>query len=356
MTVEEGNLIKQIKELAQFLPDKSKEELKVILAYWEEMKAEWERKKQEFWKNHDMDDFKKLLKYKRSNLDSLVNNYKYLGWMTKTEREKFVDEYLQDDILYSGEIGNDGVKESKSYHYLDWKDWLVEWDKYQVHLSFQLVRISGDLKWLQDVAQMKLKNGMVLDLSYNSFWDEWAEIVAKNMKLEEWVTLYLSDNNIWEKWAKFIAENMELKEWVVLYLNSNQIWSGWAEAVSKMNFKNGVDLNLASNWIWDKWAGFIAKNMELKDWMTLNLINNHIWDEGVIALSKMELKEWVQLVLDANEIWDEWVKAIMRNMELKNWTKLCLRHTKMSSSMWDELREWEKSYQRRWINCKVEFF
>ena len=46
MAAEKKEWIEQIGKLRQFLPEKSREELDEILAYWEKIKAEWERKKQ----------------------------------------------------------------------------------------------------------------------------------------------------------------------------------------------------------------------------------------------------------------------------------------------------------------------
>ena len=67
--------------------------------------------------------------------------------------------------------------------------------------------------------------------------------------------------------------------------------------------------------------------MKLKEWIYLDLWDNQIWDAWAEAISKMELKEWVTLVLESNEIWEKMKK---------------------------KLKEREKSYHDRWINCEVE--
>ena len=62
MPVENENQEKeQIENLGQYLPEEKKKELKKILAFWEKIKERWEKKKKEFWKNHNRDDFLRLL-------------------------------------------------------------------------------------------------------------------------------------------------------------------------------------------------------------------------------------------------------------------------------------------------------
>ena len=67
MSTEKEKAIAEIEKLKNHLPKEKKEELTEILAYWEKIKAEWERKKKEFWGKHDRDDFMNLLKNKWAN-------------------------------------------------------------------------------------------------------------------------------------------------------------------------------------------------------------------------------------------------------------------------------------------------
>jgi hypothetical protein len=86
----------------------------------------------------------------------------------------------------------------------------------------------------------------------------------------------------------------------------------------------------------------------------LDLVGNKIWDEWARALAeKLELKEWVKLCLLLNNIWDDWARELGENLELKEWVILDLRRNKIWDEMKQKLREREKSYHDKWINCKV---
>ena len=325
MAVEKENtLIEQIQELKQYLSESTNEELEQILKYWEEVKARWEREKQEFWENHDRKNFKKLLRYKWRNKEIIERQYKYLDMIKWLEREKFIEEYLHNDILYGWKLDETEFKEKK-YSYTDWKEWNVvmkEWAKlnfYGEYLWFQ---------WAKAIAEnLKLKEWVELWLGSNDFWDEWAKAISE-MELEEWVQLHLWDNKIWVEWIKAIAQNMKLKEWVELYLNWNIFWAEWIE--------------------------LIAEEMELKEWVLLYFGYSQVWDEWAKAISKIKLKEWVELVLYSSGIWDEWAEAIMKNMVLKGWVKLNLMNNKISDKMKIKLKEREKFYNDKWIKCIVE--
>ena len=157
-------------------------------------------------------------------------------------------------------------------------------------------------------------------------WLDWQNDI-KNWQLKKWEVLELTLRGFWDEWAKDVAENLKLEEDVQLHLNGNLIW--------------------------DEWARAIAECLELKKWVLLNLSLNCIWDEWVRAISKMELKEWVTLDLSRNDFWDEWVEAIMMNLKLKDWVKLDLRWNRILPSMVTRLKEWERSFKDRWINCDV---
>ena len=187
--------IEQIQKLEQFLPEKKQDELAKILDYWEKIKAEWEKKKQEFWEIHTRDDFSKLLNYKWKHENELLWKYQYWESMKWLEREKFIAEYLHDDMLYSIDIQKCPEKKVwRKYSYEDWKNWNVVIEE-----------------WVE------------LDLGWDEIWNDWAEAIAKYLKLKEWVKLDLSENQIWDVWAEAIMENMELKNWVTLDLRKNNI-------------------------------------------------------------------------------------------------------------------------------------
>jgi hypothetical protein len=60
----------------------------------------------------------------------------------------------------------------------------------------------------------------------------------------------------------------------------------------------------------------------------------------------------VKLDLSNNEIWDAWAREILK-MELNGWVILRCSNNKLSTDMKKKLKEWEKSYQDKWINCKI---
>ena len=123
--------IEQIKKLNGFLSESSKEEIQEIFAYWEKMKKKWEILKQKFRAKHDRADFLKLLRYesKATLLEKLwgllKNNEEwemYLKNLSGLERERFIEEYLHDIILYSGKVMRLSKKEVEGYSYSDWQN------------------------------------------------------------------------------------------------------------------------------------------------------------------------------------------------------------------------------------------
>ena len=290
-------VIGHIEDLRQFLSESTNEELEAILKYWEEMKKEWERKKKEFWgKRPDRECFFWLLEYSKTHMDEIQSKYKYLDKMDGIERKKFIKDYLQDDMLYSGETVV--WPDWKKLFYKDFKKWNVVLEKWmELHLAHEKRTLS--LEWVESVSHLTLNEWVLLTLSYNELWDKVAEYISK-MELKEWVSLLLRANKIWYEWAKAIAEHLKLKEWVSIDLSENRIWAEWAKAISHM---------------------------------------------------KME--EWVFIDLMWNEIWDEWAESIMESMELKRWVVLNLAANEISTDMEKKLKEWEKAYKDRWINCEV---
>ena len=320
----------KIAELRKYLPEKSREELEEILKYWEEIRNRWDQKKRIFWTNYckgGKDDFKNLLIYRFGHKEELESKYKYLDKLTGMERERFIEEYLHDDILYSGKI--DEVENEwwgGYYNLFHWRAWKII-----------------------------MRPGAGLSFSFGKPWEDDLKDIVKSLKLKEWVHLMLDDNKIWSKWAQYISK-MKLDDLVLLGLSGNDIWDKWAEAISKMDLKDWVTLWLGHNEIWDDWAKAIAKNMKLKEWVCLGLSYNNIWDEWAEAISKLELKEWVALDLCNNNIWDKWVKAIMKNMKLKSGVNLFLQWNNISDEVRDALRKRKKFYEDKWIDCCIHFY
>ena len=112
---------------------KTQEELEQLLEYWEEMKKKWERLKIEFWDTHNRDDFSGLLRYNWEHKKGIEWEYKYfLEKMDGLERERFVEEYLYDCMLYSGKILEKAENE-KNIHIRIWK---IDYANYRGVVSY----------------------------------------------------------------------------------------------------------------------------------------------------------------------------------------------------------------------------
>ena len=299
MTLEEEKL-NQNEWVRGLLKEEHKAELWKILAFWEKYKEEWEKMKKEFWNvGFRRIVFVRLLKQYRESKKVYMENLseeegKILDRLNEVWKEKFIEIYLHDKILYSWDK-NKEVERKEEYKYYEWEAW-----------------------------EAVIEEWVTLNFFNSNIWSGRVEEISK-IKLKEWVMLNLSFNDVWDVWAEEISK-MELKKWVVLDLEYNNIWAAWAEAISKM---------------------------KLKEWVILDLKGNSIWDEWVEAISKMELKEWVTLNLNGNHIWDEWVEAIMKNMDLKEWVTLDLGSNRISEKVKKKLGEWVRWYWDKWINCGV---
>ena len=352
-----GNVIEkpigQIQNLKPYLSVETQKELDEILAYWEKIKAEWERKKKEFWSMHDRHDFKKLFQYKLEHKDEIEWEYQCLNYLKWLERKKFIEEYLYDDMLYTTNNGylKKFVTEDVKYSYEQWKKWKVVM-KECIVLGFSANQIWDE--WVKTIAEnIDLKDGMELDLSNNGITAKWIMAISQ-MNLKEWVALDLSENPIWDEWAIAITK-IRLKEWMVLNLYGIEIWVEWVKAMAEMELKDWVELYLDNNKIWDEWAKAIAEDIKLKDNTSLYLSQNEIWDEWAKAIAKnMKLQKWVTLSLEWDKIWDAWAEAIIQNMELKEWVELNLKRNQISEKMQDNLRKRNEERIKKWINCKVE--
>jgi hypothetical protein len=60
-----------------------------------------------------------LLKYKREHKEEIEGKYKYLDKMKGIVREKFIEEYLHDMMLYSIEAEEYKSMETKEYNYYE---------------------------------------------------------------------------------------------------------------------------------------------------------------------------------------------------------------------------------------------
>jgi len=152
--------IKEIPEqqnnnLTKLLWKEKKEELVKILTYWEKIKEQWEKKKKEFRSNRENSlEFDGLLdqyeKNKREFIEWLTWEWKKvlenLKWVTK---EKFIDEYFHDTILYT-----------KTQNYIEPK--IIE-------CSYEDL-----IKW-----NIEVKKHVILVLSPSNIWVWWAEEIQK---------------------------------------------------------------------------------------------------------------------------------------------------------------------------------
>ena len=395
----------QNNKLTKLLWKEKKEELAKILVFWEKLKPEWERKKKEFWKEHNREDYIKLLKnYNESKT-------KFMWWLSEDEkniinkmswvtREKFFEEYLHDLILYSwdkDEKPMDFMIYSEEFtrrpdlwpikmkegnvvllnnFWAGW-DWVAlwlketvtlnknvtidlsdnefheEWFKYLLNNKFfewinlRLYKDNIWPMWAKYLSKIELSEWMILDLAINNIWPMWAQYLSK-IKLKDNVELNLKDNEIWDEWAKYLSK-MIMKEGVYLNLQDNWIWSDWAKYLSNMNLKIGNRINLENNSIWPEWAKYLSK-MKFKEATELDLKGNEIWAEWAKYLSEIELKEWMVLNLSYNDIWVEGIEYL-KQMELKDWVKIDLSDYDYKATELAE--EWWKELKKKNINCEI---
>ena len=309
--MENSEVEKWIEQLRKYLPGKSREELEDLFVYWERIKAEWEKLKQEFRENHSRENFLKSLEWYNERMEE---HREYLDKMSGLERERFIKEYLYDKIIYSWKVDDSNKYEVKKLYYNE-KIWLDQWIK---------------------EAKNQFQPWMTINLGGNKIWAEWAEKLAKEWKesLQPWMTIDLYDNNIWAEWAEKLAREWKssLQPWMAIELFWNAIWPNWVE-------------KLAKEW-----------KESLQPWITIDLQNNEIWAEWIEKLAKEWkscLQPWMIIDLSRNKIWDDWAQAIMDNIELKNWIVLKLHVNDISDYMKEKLKTREKENQDKWIKCKI---
>ncbi len=352
--------IEEIQKLEQYLPDEKKAELAQILTFGERIKAEWEKKKKEFWNEHlyDKEYFKDLLvqygESKEKFIESLTpGEKKILDNLDESNKDKFYNEYLYERILYSWDINDES-----DYGY----GWSIEYKN--ENWDFDLEKFKD---WVYS-SKDSLQPWMKIYLWDNKLWYEWAKILAKTWKdrLRPWMTIDLDGNNIWYKWAKILAKTWKdkLQPWMEIYLGNNNLWEKWVKILAetwKDNLQHWMEIILSSNNLWEKWVKILAETWKdkLKPWMTIDLGWNEIWNEWVKILAetwKDKIQPWMTIHLGWNEIWNEWVRVIMQNLKLKEWVSLnFIWNNEISDEMKTQLKEWVQWYRDQWIevDCGV---
>ena len=105
MSLEEEKL--QENEWVKWLLNEDhKAELWKILAFWEKYKEEWEMMRDEFWKEHDREQFRNLIRWyeesKRISWELFSPEERdMLDSLDSVAREKFYREYLYEKIFYN---------------------------------------------------------------------------------------------------------------------------------------------------------------------------------------------------------------------------------------------------------------
>ena len=223
---------------------------------------------------------------------------------------------------------NFNSSDSRKWRRMRIYDYLIKWVEIQPWDWINLSDILFPKRYNDIVEYLELKENVSLYLCRNNIGLEGAKILAENLEFSRGSSVSLLENKIGAEGAKMLAESLELKEWVSFDIRDNEIWDEGAKA--------------------------FANNLELKKWVTLDLWGNKIGDAGAKEIANnMELKEWVTLDLMYNNIWDFWARELIDNLELKEWVTLNLRYNKFSDDMKEKLKEREKSYQDKWINCSV---
>ena len=189
-----------------------------------------------------------------------------------------------------------------------------------------------------------VKEWEYLNFSDNRLVDKHAEEILKklNHKIKKGVTLDFSDNEILgdclPEFALIIPE-----EWATINFSNNPI-EGLNAAYFIFNwvFSKGVTINLSGAWIKGLWL-----EMFYEDYKGVIEREKFYWDMPI------QINKWAKLNLSNNNIWDKWAEILKDNMELYDLSILDLSNNWISDDMKKELKEWEKSYHDKWINCKV---
>ena len=206
MSLEEEELNQN--EWVRWLLNKDhKAELWEILAFWEKCKKEWEEMRKEFWSRWwGRDKYVNLLMQykdrKKEYMENLTEEEKnMLDRLNGMWKDKFIEEYLYNKILYSGDA--DIELNKKSYWYDDWKAWKVimeEWAMLNLHGNNILNR------WAEAISKMELKEWVYLDLSRNNIWEVWAKRYRKWSWKNEWgwiwiiITFEINEQKRYQKW------------------------------------------------------------------------------------------------------------------------------------------------------------
>ena len=154
MSLEEEKL-NQNEWVRGLLNENHKAELWEILAFWEKYKKEWEKMKYEFWRRWDRDKYEKLIMQYRGSKKVYMENLteeerEILDRLNGVWKDKFIEAYLHDIILYSGDSDSNKKVSNKEYWYKDWKAWKVVMEEW-----------------------------MKLNLGWYNIWDSWSEEVSK---------------------------------------------------------------------------------------------------------------------------------------------------------------------------------
>lgn len=168
---------------------------------------------------------------------------------------------------------------------------------------------------------------------------------------------------LWNGAAREIAKKLEFKKRVYLDLSDCEIGGEWVDEFSYVLLEKGVTINFRNNHIGWLFAARFLFERTFPEEVVINLSNNEICDLEIkdyyeeykreIKGFPIHLEKKAKLNLSNNEIWDKWADILMNNMELEDGAELNLSNNHISDEMKQELREWEKSYHDRWINCKV---
>ena len=143
-------------------------------------------------------------------------------------------------------------------------------------------------------------------------------------------------------------------------LRANQIWPEGAIAIAEERkdvLQPGISIKLAANQIWPEGVMAIAKNWKnsLQPGMRIDLSANEIWNEWVKTITefwKDKLQPRMTINLNQNKIWDDWAE-IIKSIIMKDWVTIDLAFNNISKDKKKKLKDWEKSYRDKWINCKV---
>jgi len=159
-----------------------------------------------------------------NQLDEILEKFNFQEWMIlNLINNRFGDEWFKNLMkkfstipswatlnLWLNNIGEERAEDIPEITIWEWAS-----------LDLQKNKIGNE--WIKALSKkLKLKVWANISLYDNNIWDDGAEAIA-NLNFDYWVTINLGNNKIKDAWADYIMKNMKLKQGMHLDLSWNNL-------------------------------------------------------------------------------------------------------------------------------------